>query len=333
MKHITILVPDRPVNMGTVATVAGVWEMFREANQFQLRNGKEEKYLVQTAGVSDKVRFSKAGITLQPEVHLSTLKRTDLVIVPPSGIRTAADIQKGNKAMIRWIGKQYRLGAEVASMCSGIFMLAQTGILEGKTCSTHWAHAAAFRSAFPGVDLKEEKLITHESGIYTNGGAYSFLNLALLLIEKYYDRATAVYCAKMFQVDMDRQMQSPFAIFTGQKKHSDEVILRAQAYMEKHYPQKISVEFLAEKFHLGRRNFDRRFIKATGMTPLDYLQRVKVEAAKRSLETTRKTVSEVMYEVGYSDTKAFREVFSRVAGLSPVDYKSRYNAASLQAVR
>lgn len=325
MKHITILVPEGRVNMGTFATIVGTFEMFTEANAYQSRQGKEVKYQIQTAGVSKKITSDKGMISLQPDVLVSEIKKTDLIIVPPSGIRSDADIEQGNRTIISWIGKHYKLGAEVASMCSGIFMLASSGILNGKTCSTHWAHAGTFRNAFPGITLKEEKLITDESGIYTNGGAYSFLNLMIYLIEKYYGKETAIYCSKMFQVDLERNTQSSFAIFSGQKKHGDDAILKAQSYIEKNYRDKISIEFLSDKFSIGRRNFDRRFIKATGITPLDYLQRVKIEAAKKFLENTRKTVNEVMYDVGYNDTKSFREVFNRVTGMSPVNYKSKYN--------
>lgn len=325
MKHITILVPDGHVNMGTIATIVGTYEIFTGAELYWHKKGKKGNYKIQTAGVSKKVDFSKGMITLQPEATISAIDKTDLVIIPPSAIRSAGDVQEGNKTIINWIEKQYKLGAEIASMCSGVFMLASSGILNGKTCSAHWAHAEAFRASFPGINLKEDKLITAESGIYTNGGAYSFLNLVIFLVEKYFDRETAIYCSKMFQVDIERQTQSSFAIFSGQKKHTDDAILKAQSYIEQNYQEKISIEFLSNKFSIGRRNFDRRFIKATGITPLDYLQRVKIEAAKKSLENTRKTVNEVMYNVGYNDTKAFREVFSRVTGMSPIDYKSRYN--------
>lgn len=325
MKHITILVPDGQVNMGTIATIVGVLEIFTEADLYAKKKGKKLSYRVQTAGISKTVAFNKGLITLQPEVTISDIKETNLIIIPPSGIRSNTDIQKGNRIIINWIEQQYKLGAEIASMCSGVFMLALSGILNGKTCSAHWAHAETFRNAFPGINLKEDKLITAESGIYTNGGAYSFLNLALLLVEKYYDKETAVYCSKIFQIDIERHTQSVFAIFSGQKRHSDDIILEAQSYIEKNYQDKISIDFLSNKFNVGRRNFDRRFIKATGTTPLDYLQRVKIEAAKNSLENTRKTVNEVMYDVGYSDTKAFRDVFNRVTGMSPIDYRSRYN--------
>jgi transcriptional regulator GlxA family with amidase domain len=232
---------------------------------------------------------------------------------------------KENKLVIDWIEKQYKHGAEIASICTGAFLLASSGLLEGKICSTHWAVANDFRNMFPDVNLQTDKLITDENGIYTNGGAYSFLNLVIYLIEKYYDRQTAIFCSKVFQIEMDRQSQSAFIIFRGQKLHGDEVVKKAQSYMESNLDEKISVERLSSKFNVGRRNFDRRFIKATGNTPVEYAQRVKIEAAKKSFETTRKTINEVMYEVGYSDVKAFREVFRKITGMSPLEYRGKYN--------
>ena len=189
--------------------------------------------------------------------------------------------------------------------------------------------AEDFRKMFPDVDLQTDQLITDEGGIYTNGGAYSFLNLVLYLVEKYYDRPTAIYCSKVFQIVLDRNSQSPYIIFSGQKQHGDEMVKKAQDHIEKNMHEKLSVEQLAATFAAGRRNFDRRFIKATGNTPLEYAQRVRVEAAKKALETTRKTINEVMYEVGYADVKAFREVFKKVTGMSPLAYKEKYNKEAM----
>jgi transcriptional regulator GlxA family with amidase domain len=182
---------------------------------------------------------------------------------------------------------------------------------------------------FPEVNLQTDKLITDENGIYTNGGAYSFLNLVIYLVEKYYDRQTAIFCSKVFEIEMDRNSQSAFTIFTGQKLHGDDMVKKAQAYIESKLDEKVSVEHLSSRFAVSRRNFDRRFIKATGNTPVEYLQRVKIESAKKALETSRKTIHEIMYEVGYSDVKAFREVFRRVTGMSPIEYKARYNKEAL----
>jgi transcriptional regulator GlxA family with amidase domain len=151
------------------------------------------------------------------------------------------------------------------------------------------------------------------------------LFLMLYLVERFFDRACAIFCSKIFQIDIERSSQSPFHIFKIQKNHGDEVIGKAQVYIEENLTEKISFEKLASSFATSRRNFDRRFIKATGNTPVEYLQRVKVEAAKRNLEIGRKSIFEVMSEVGYSDDKAFREVFKRITGLSPIDYRAKYN--------
>ena len=261
---------------------------------------------------------------MKPHTHISSIIKTDLIIIPSLNHNYEKAV-KGNKRLIEWIEERYRSGAEIASICTGAFMLAASGLLDGKTCSTHWAVASGFRTMFPKVNLQTDKLITDENGIYTNGGAYSFLNLVIYLVEKYYDRQTAIYCSKVFQVEMDRQSQSAFTIFTGQKSHGDEMVIKAQAYIESKLDEKISVEDLSSKFAVGRRNFDRRFIKATGNTPVEYAQRVKIESAKKALETTRKTINEVMYEVGYSDVKAFREVFRKITGMSPLEYRGKYN--------
>lgn len=325
MKHITIIIPDGQSDLSTVACIVGTWEILREANSYWKKQGKEVLYKIELAGVSKKVNCVDDAITMQPHVNISSVTKTNLIVIPSSLIRTYEKAAKNNRLLIDWIEQQYKRGAEVASMCSGAFILASTGLLNGRVCSTHWAHADALRSLFPEVNLKEDRLITDERGIYTNGGAYSFLNLAIYLVEKYYDRQTAIYCSKIFQIDIDRQTQSDFVIFTGQKTHGDEVVKKAQAYIESNFYEKISMENLSKKFAVGRRNFDRRFIKATGNTPVEYLQRVKVESAKKAFETSRKTINEVMYEVGYADVKAFREVFRKITGMSPLEYKTKYN--------
>ncbi|MDF1613237.1 GlxA family transcriptional regulator [Stygiobacter electus] len=175
------------------------------------------------------------------------------------------------------------------------------------------------------MNLVPEKIITDEDGICTSGGAFSFLNYVLYLVEKYYNRQTAIYCSKIFEIDIDRMSQLPFIIFSGQKNHGDEVIKKAQHFIENNFNEKITFETLAADYAISRRNFDRRFKRATGNTPAEYLQRVKIEAAKKSFETTAKSVKEVMFEVGYTDSNAFRCAFKRITGLSPIQYRNKYN--------
>jgi transcriptional regulator GlxA family with amidase domain len=230
-----------------------------------------------------------------------------------------------NQDFIPWIIRQYRQGAEVASLCIGAFLLASTGLLNGKKCSTHWRSANEFRAMFPEVQLVDDRIITEEQGLYSSGGANSYWNLLLYLVEKYTSREIAITAAKVFAVEIDRESQSAFIMFNGQKSHEDEPVKKAQEFIENNVSDKISVEELAVKFAIGRRNFERRFKKATNNTPVEYIQRVKIEAAKKRFETSRKNVNEVMYEVGYSDTKAFRAVFKKITGLSPIDYRNKYN--------
>jgi transcriptional regulator GlxA family with amidase domain len=182
-----------------------------------------------------------------------------------------------------------------------------------------------FKKMFPDVNLVTEKIITDEKGIYSSGGAFSYLNLILYLIEKYAGRDIAVLSAKLFAIEIERDSQLSFVIFRGQKDHDDEAIKKAQEFIEKNFEDKITIDDLASKVALGRRNFERRFKKATSNTVAEYIQRVKIEAAKLSLESSRENVNDAMYKVGYSDPKAFRVSFKKITGLSPVEYRNKYN--------
>jgi len=321
MKHLTIIVPEGENNL---SSIVGTYKIFTRANEYWKASGRNELFKIELAGISDEVEFYGGLFAVRPQTHISSIKKTNLIVIPSLNHNYQKAV-KGNQPLIDWVAEQYKEGAEIASICTGAFMLASSGLLDGKACSTHWAAADNFRNMFPKVNLQPDKLITDENGIYTNGGAYSFLNLVLYLVEKYFDRQTAIFCSKVFQIEMDRQSQSAFTIFTGQKLHGDEMVKQAQAYLESNLQEKISIEQLSSKFAVGRRNFDRRFIKATGNTPIEYSQRVKIESAKKAFETSRKTINEVMYEVGYSDLKAFREVFRKITGMSPLEYRMRYN--------
>ncbi|OQP57342.1 GlxA family transcriptional regulator [Niastella populi] len=321
MQKVVILVPNEYVNL---SSVAGSYEILTRANDYWQRTGNESKMEVIVAGFTPELQLDAGLFTIHP-VHIKNIDKADLVIIPSIANNGFESMIEQNLEMVSWIKEQYNKGAEIASICSGAFLLAATGLLEGKTCSTHWNVAGDFKRMFPNINLHIDKLIASEPGIYTNGGAFSFLNLVLFLVEKYFDRQTAIFCSKIFQIDIERSSQSPFLIFQIQKNHDDDVIREAQNFIEENLGEKISFEELAAKLAVSRRNFDRRFIKATGNTPVEYLQRVKVEVAKRSLESGKKTVFEVMNDVGYTDDKAFREVFKKLTGLSPLEYRAKYN--------
>ncbi len=320
MKHISILVPKRAI----LGSLEGARQLFTQVNHFLLQQGRPPVFEVQLVGLTNETPVSGKAYTIHSDVLLPDLKKTDLIIIPA----VDGDLEEAikiNEPFIPWIKNQYEQGAEVASLCMGAFILAATGLLNGRKCATHWLASNQFRTMFPEVDLVTEKIITHEQGIYSSGGAFSYLNLLLYLIEKQAGRDIAILTAKVFAIELDRKTQSPFIMFNGQKQHEDEPIKQAQEYIEKNTSEKLSVEELALRFAIGRRNFERRFKKATSNTPVEYMQRVKIEAAKKHLENSTRNINEVMYEVGYSDTKAFRTVFKKITGLSPIDYKNKYN--------
>lgn len=326
MKHISILAPEGAV----LGSVEGPRQVFSEVNKYLTRIGQAPVFNPQLIGVSKEVRVAGGRYSIYADALISDVKKTDLIIIPA----VDGDMQKvleRNKDYLPWIIDQYKRGAEVASLCIGAFILASTGLVTGRSCATHWLAANEFRKMFPDVNLVEDRIITDEQGIYSSGGAFSYLNLILYLIEKHVGRSVAIFMSKAFQIEIERRSQSPFHIFQGQKDHDDNDILKAQEFIEQNFPEKITVDQLASMLAIGRRNLERRFKKATGNTVIEYIQRVKIEAAKKSFESTRKNINEVMFDVGYSDVKAFRTVFKRLTNLSPIEYKNKYNSEALVA--
>lgn len=327
MKHVSILIPHGHTSM---VNIEGTHQIFNEVNSIRANMGKAPLFKVQLVGILKENSQRNGLFAVSPDVLIDDVSETDLIIIPAI-YGDPKTVIETNTAFLPWIVQQYKKGAEVASLCIGSFFLAATGLLNGKQCATHWTAANDFRAAFPEVKLVDDKIMTEEDGIYTSGGAYSFTNLLVYIIEKYAGRDIAIMIAKMFMIDIDRISQSPFIMFKGQKMHQDEPIKKAQEFIENNFEEKITVDQLASMLALGRRNMERRFKKATSNTVIEYIQRVKVEAAKKNLETGRKNVNEVMYDVGYSDNKAFRTVFKRITGLSPVEYKNKYNKEALTA--
>jgi transcriptional regulator GlxA family with amidase domain len=321
MKHISILIPKGEAVMGSIE---GPHKVFTQVNEFMTCNGNPPMFDVKLVGLTKETQTYEKVFTVSPQVTIHEVDQTDLIIIPAIKSEPKATLEI-NRDFVPWIAKHYKAGAEVASLCLGAFLLASTGLLKGKKCATHWMAANDFKKMFPDVNLVADKIITDENGIYCSGGAYSFLNLILYLVEKYAGRNIAILCAKVFEIEIERGSQSPFIIFNGQKEHEDEPIKKAQMFIEKNFQKRITVDELASMLALSRRNLERRFKKATSNTTVEYIQRVKIEAAKQSLESSRENINEVMYKVGYTDSKAFRTTFKKITGLSPLQYRTKYN--------
>jgi transcriptional regulator GlxA family with amidase domain len=317
---ISVFVPE----YGVIEAVTPPFRTFHTANEFLAASGKKPVFEVEYVGLREYVPANNGEYTIKTNRLLKDVIKTDLLIIPPA----FGDIESGIKAnagAIPYFKNLYQGGCSVASLCLGAFLLAETGMLNSKKCSTHWAYIQEFREKYPEVEVEDGAIITAHGNIYSSGGASSLWNLILYLVEKFADRETAITVSKYFALDIGRDSQSQFAIFKGQKNHGDNGIQKVQDYIENHYKDKLLTGALAEQINLSRRTFERKFKEATNNTTIEYVQRVRVEAAKSFFESSKKNVSEVMLEVGYTDLKAFRDIFRKVTGLTPIEYKERFS--------
>lgn len=325
MKPVYILVHEDVV----LSSVAAPLDIFTRTNSILQAAGKPPAFDVAPVGrQTDMIALElpalfRCRLTLDAVPPKSDGHRQSLILVPAF----AGDwerVREKNRAVIEWLGRHYRAGTEVATLCVGSYFVAEAGLLDGKPCTSHWASIEDMRRRFPKVDFQPDSVVTDQSGIYSGGGAFSSLNLVLYLIEKFCGHDVGVQVAKNFSIHRDHVNQAHFSVFRGLNRHGDRVILDAQAYIESHYAEDISVERVAGRVNMSKRNFIRRFKQAVQITPLEYIQRVKIEAAKKALERGQRNIQALTHNVGYSDSKTFRSVFKRLTGVTPQDYRNKY---------
>ena len=322
MKHISILVPK---GQYSIVNIAGAHQILNWANEWFIQQTRKPLFKIDFVGYAKPAKDELGIYSVTAPKSIEEIPKTDLIIVPAVHSPHSEAIQQ-NKLAIQWITNQYQNGSEIAAFCIGVFLLAETGLLDGKSCSTHWGEALALQRMYPKIKVKPEHIVTESQGIYTSGGAYAFTNLVIYLIEKYGGRELAIATAKAFMIDIDKGSQSAFMMFRGQKDHKDDMVLKVQQFIEEHFVQKFTVADLAAQHTTNRRSLERRFKQATGNSILEYMQRVRTEAAKKLLEQGRKPIGEVMYAIGYNDPKAFRTVFKKYVGLSPNAYRNKYHS-------
>lgn len=322
MKSIALIVYEDAV----LSALSGPLDILVGTNRFLADTGRPPAFEIEL--VSEKLKNIQLHQPAQFICH-STLAEAmppELIIAPAFNGDPEAVLKK-NAALVDWIQSMNQRGVEVASLCYGSYFLAEAGLLDGRSCTSHWRTVDDMQRRYPESKVLPDAVITDEEGVYTSGGAFSSLNLLLYLVEKFCGREVCVQISKIFSVDLDRVSQAHFAVFQGQRDHKDEEILEAQAYIEQKYNEDLTIEEVADLANMSRRNFVRRFKKATHNTPLEYLQRVKVEAAKKALETSSHNISTLMYDVGYNDPRTFRTVFKRFTGLTPQSYREKYSRA------
>uniref|UniRef100_UPI003BAB3DE5 GlxA family transcriptional regulator n=1 Tax=Stappia sp. TaxID=1870903 RepID=UPI003BAB3DE5 len=248
----------------------------------------------------------------------------DVLILPPS---LEAPIGPGVAAPLAgWLRRCHEGGTVLASVCSGAFLLAETGLLEGRTVTTHWNHAETFRVRFPKVALDTDRLVIDGGDIISAGGLMSWTDLGLKLVERFLGPLVMVQTARIMLVDPPGREQSYYSGFAPRLTHGDAAILKAQHFLQAGEGREVRLAQLAEQAGLEERTFLRRFQKATGMTTTEYLQRLRVARAQEMLQFSRTPVERVAWEVGYADPGAFRKIFQRIVGLGPGEYRRRFHA-------
>ncbi len=309
------------------SAISGTVDAFSIANLlWHIIDEKQTDALFTTriASVDGASVIANGGIILQPDTSISDVHETDIIIVPAFLLPIDLD-SIGTKKICSWLKEHHAKGTRIASTCTGTFLLAHAGLLDGKIATTNWQFARYFKKQFPKVELRIDRIFTEDSGIYCTGAATAFMDLCLHFIEKFGSADLARRCSKSLLIDPDRTTQMPYVLYDFSKSHSDKEILKSQQWMEKNYSEKFSIETVAEKAGISPRHFKRRFKKATGDSPLTYLQLLRIENAKQNLETTLDTINEITWQVGYEDVNSFRRLFKRHTGMSPKDYRKKFS--------
>lgn len=314
------------------SSVAGPWDMLSKLPSIAQALNVKSKVFFEVDIVNSKNLVTTQPFNMVGNLTMSNRKNYDLVFIPAMNFTYIERTLQNETAMIKWIRRQYDNGADIASMCLGAFALASTGLLDGKRATTHWMGAAYFKQLFPKVKVEDDKIIIDEGRIYTSGAAFSFTTLIIYMIEKICGRDMAIAASKVFIIQVHDSNQHSFSIFNLQRNHEDHDIGRVQDHIEKNYREQLSITGLAKKFNMSARTFIRKFTSLTGNTPLEYVQRARVEAAKRLLEKGKYTVEQVCMDVGYGDFGFFRNIFKRLTGLTPQEYKRKYNQMFNEAV-
>lgn len=311
-------------------SVAAILDVFESVNRFYQSQGESPffdiKLFTMGSGSADQT-FGN-----YPLYPVEDSGNQDLILIPAFASDVTEVAVGENSQLIPWLQQQYQSGGQIASFCTGAFLLAATGLLNGRSATTHVNATSAFATSFPAVRLYGDAIVTDEEGIYTSGGATSSFHLMLHLLKLHCGREVVLHIAKLFAIDMDREQQAYFGTFQPPHNHGDNLVTMAQKKIENAYQESSTIEEMIQDIPASRRNVVRRFKLATGVTPIEYLQKTRIEAAKKLLEFTDQSVLEVMLNSGYNDLKAFRQLFKKSAGMTPKSYREKFNVGRMEGI-
>jgi len=322
MVNVTVLFLDETFS----STAVGPMEVFRHAGiLWNMLTGTRQapRFRVTTASVDGRAVRCDGPIYIRPEAAIHDVRQTDLIFIPTTGL-SLDDVVQRNAPVVPWLRRWHKRGAAIASVCSGVGLVAATGMLDGRRATTHWALADIFRQKYPRVKWMPELMVTEDHGFYCGGGVQAALDLSLYLVERFCGHEVAMQSAKALLIETPRAWQAGFGIVPLKTDHADEAISTAQEWLHENFHREFPLEAPARRVAMSLRNFVRRFKQATGDSPLIYLQKLRIAAAKRLLENDHRTVQEISDAVGYQDVAFFRQLFQRHTGVSPSAYRERF---------
>lgn len=321
MKKVTILCPYNTM----ATTIFGPMDILNQAGRLWgrvTRTAQNPYFDVGIATADGEPVRSVNNIMIQPHCSIREIDKTDLILI--SSATYIDKILQMNPELIPWLRNHYEKGCHIASICTGVFLLAETGLLDGKSATLHWGFTRMFEEKYPHIKIEPEKIYLDHGRLYCSAGVSAGLDLSLYLVEKFCGRQAALESAKTMVLDLGRKRQSPYSCFMPSGNHGDAPVMKAQEWVEAHKTQAIDYDALAKKLCMSRRSLERRFKKALGITPLAYLQKLRVELAKQHLEEGFLTFNEITYAVGYEDISFFRKIFIRETGLRPREYQHKF---------
>lgn len=322
MIEVTVVLLDEGLPTTSIApieifTYAGVlWRMLQGLPAQPL-------FSVRAASIDGRAPRNQLPISVQPSAAIHDIDRTDLIVVPTAGL-DLTEVCRRNAPLVPWLRQWRERGAAIAGICTGVSLLAEAGLLEGRPATTHWAIVGACRERYPGVHWQPERFITESDGLYCSGGLYASIDMSIYLVEKYFGHEVAVQTSKSLLVETPRTWQAIYSAEPPPRVHGDERVAKVQRWMYQHFREGMKLESLASDVGMSPRTFIRHFKSATGETPLEYLHRLRINAVKHLLEAERKTVQEVSLAVGYEDAAHFRSLFKRFTGIGPRAYRERF---------
>ncbi len=309
--------------------IAGLMDALSIADLWHQRFEKDltshdSLFNMEIVSLNGKPFLTNRNIRIHPDRSMEDVENTDIILIPPYLFGTHP-LPKEIPDILQWLIRHYHQNTRIGAICTGVFVLAMTGLLDGKIATTNWQVIKKFRQQFPNVRLKPERILTEDSGLICSGAVTSLYQLALYVIEIFGSESLSCACSKALLIDPSRTTQMPYMLTKFRKKHGDREILKAQEWMKEHHADNISVDEAARYAGLSPRHFKRRFKKATDELPLAYLQQIRLESAKKKLETTSDNIDDITRQVGYEDSSTFRRLFKKYTELSPREYRDKFS--------